>query len=454
MAPNGAVQLSAHQQETALDKDASISGVADMLLAALRAPVKLVWEADLEDQGAGAKARVKVSVDLSTNSSDWPPKKFTVSVIPANPADQEMSMLSTCGLEVSSSIATSQLAELLRVGSSNMSVCPADTEVLTDSAEAVSMNDSMTGQNKATETRVPVESSKPTLGVSLLASLPLVDSDKGTTVVQPVCLRQWHGNTCGHHALFSIQCLLNGQPGMLQNHQYFWQSTLRNIETLARYGETSGSWPPSRVTKGVVDEVHLRHLIQSCAALQGRVSIAQTADSFNTQLNECGSSMRVALDDVLCGRSQGHGFLLGATNHWYAAVVIAAESSHMVSSGSPAPVRLFFCDSYNRSLVHLQTDRDVEEMTEKLVDEGRKHFMAKLRLQPEWEHRPQEHLDSAFEEGLTEWWKGITKAGLFWREPPFEVKAQLKKQELENVRSYLSSLTLALGLSTHHINAE
>jgi len=54
-----------------------------------------------------------------------------------------------------------------------------------------------------------------------IAELPLVDSDRSRCLSQPACLQQWHGNTCGHHAVFNIRCLLNGQPEKLQEGIYF-----------------------------------------------------------------------------------------------------------------------------------------------------------------------------------------------------------------------------------------
>lgn len=393
----------------------SIAAVAEKLLAMLHAPMKLEWETSLEDGSSGAKARVIVSVNLNAEATSWPPKKFNVRVIRGNAAEDSLNLLHTYGLEVASSISSLQFSELLNAG----------------------LN---------TAEHPPVKGP--------LVDLPKLYSDECRGLSQPACLQQWNHNICGHHALYNIQCLLNDEAGLLQNSQHFWHHTLRNIQVLAKHGEDSKRWPASRVTKGVADGVHLRHLIESSESLRGKVSIAQTAESFTNQLEASDSTMSRAIEDVRQGRTQAHGFLLGATNHWYSAVMMAnpSKDAALCAEGYVAPagkaaVQLLFFDSYNRQTAHLQSAQDVEQYVKEWKETRRTHFFAKLRSLPEWEHRPQEHLDLAFEEGLPEWWKGIHKAASFWREPPLEVQRQLKILELDNVRSYLSSLVHALGFS-------
>jgi len=422
-----------------------------MLLDALRAPVTLEWETLLEDHNTGAKAVVYMSLDLDTQASAWPPGKFKVRVVTpeAEKADKKPNLLSASGLEMSSSISASQLADILRAGSPAFN-SPVNTIGCEDAIEQIQQDNYCAVKQSINDLSTSVKTTKPTSVSEQLATLPLVDSDTRGGVVQPACLRQWHGNVCGHHALFNIQCLLDGQAERFQSYDQFWQNTLNNIQILATHGEASGRWPASRVTKGVADEAHLQYLIEATESLRGRVSIAQTVEGFNHELQCPDSAVRSAIDEVIHGRSQAHGFLLGATNHWYSAVAIAAPRSD--SLGQKVAVQLFFCDSYNRPLGRLQSTQEVEDMVKKLVWQGRSRFDEQLCKQPEWAHRPKEHLDSAFEEGLTEWWKGIKKASLFWREAPLAVKLHLKKQELEDVRSYLKSLAVALGLSTDEEN--
>lgn len=416
-----------------------------MLLDALKAPVTLEWETPLEDHNTGARAVVYMSLDLDTQASAWPPGKFKLRVVApeAENADEKPNLLTASGLEMSSSISAAQLADILRAGSPAFN-SPVNTLGCDHASEHAHQDDSCAVKHSISELGTSVETAKPASVAEKLVALPLVDSDTRGGVVQPACLRQWHGNVCGHHALFNIQCLLEGQAERFQSYHSFWQHTLNNIQILATHGEASGRWPASRVTKGVADEAHLQYLIEVTQSLRGRVSIAQTVDGFNHELQRPDSAMRSSIDDVIHGRTQAHGFVLGATNHWYSAVAIAAPGSGAL--GQKVAVRLFFCDSYNRPLGRLQSTQDVEDMAQKLVLQGRSRFDEQLCKQPEWAHRPKEHLDLAFEEGLTEWWKGIKKASLFWREAPLAVKLHLKKQELEDVRSYLQSLIVALGL--------
>jgi hypothetical protein len=434
------MQLSASQQWSSGMPESTIEGVASMLLDALRLPMKLEWEASLDDPANRAQATVKMSVDIDSGAIAWPLAQFNLKVIPARAIDCEPNVLSKDGFPVKSSVSFPELVELLHASSGSAAETArhkADTPKNTDAND-----DTAKADEAIDKAQVSLDEIKPTS----VPSLPLVDSDDARGIWQPACLKQWHGSVCGHHALFSIQCLLDGEEEKLQDGRCFWKRTLRNIQLLADHGEASGRWPASRVTGGVIDEVHLKHLIESSESLHGRVSIAQTSQSFEEQLNQPESAMRRALDDVVNGHSHAHAFLLGATTHWYAAVVFA-EQSHPRTSREPEGISLFFCDTFNRPMARLKNDEDVERLIGETLQRVHQRFIEQLRGQPEWKHRPLEALDRAFEEGLPEWWKGNQKSSLFWCEPPREVRSALKKQELQNIRSYLGSLTHILGLS-------
>jgi hypothetical protein len=413
MSPVSPVCLSASQHQVQFEND-TVENVAGALLASLRAPVQLEWKAEYEDPRTGSKSTVILSTRLESEGSAWPPRKFDLKVIPPEIANRRINVLHSSGLGLSSSVSASEFVELLNAGITN------DTQNL----------------------------AKPTPSAAPLVALPLVDSDKSRRLLQPQCLQQWNSNTCGYHALFSVQCLLEGETSKLCSPHYFWQRTLSHIQALAEYGETSGRWPRSRVTKGVADGVHLRHLVESSDVLRGRVTIAETLEEFEMQIRE-------PMNDILSGHTQAHGFVLAGTCHWYAAAVATAQHAHsgiklgtvpkhLPCSASGDEIHIFFCDSYNRPLVNLGSEEHVAGVAEELVQAERPDFMANLRMQPEWAHRPQADLDKVFEEGLPEWWKGVQKSSLFWRSQPLELKRNLKIQELTNIKAYLESINVAL----------
>jgi len=262
------------------------------------------------------------------------------------------------------------------------------------------------------------------------------DADRG--IWQPRCLQQWHHDVCGHHSLFNVACLLRGDFQALLDERRFWASALGGIAELARYGEASGRWPRSRVSGGVADDVHIRHLVESSEVLRGRVCILSSTDALAAELRDCGSALRTAMDRVRLGRSPAHGLLLGATNHWYAAVAVAPPGPH----GSPS---LWLCDSYNTPMAGLRSEADVGALVEARLEASRDWVYEGLRRLPEWRHRPEEHLEAAFEDGVQEWWKGTLKSAIFWRRQPLSVRRALKHREFSDVLLYLRSLSELLG---------
>jgi len=327
-------------------------------------------------------------------------------------------------LAVPNSVTSAQLANLLTAG---ISAC-----------DEVAEEDAAAGEAKeeATTTQtIPFKQQQ----------LSWLESDVSRGVDQASCLQQWHGDVCGHHALFSVRCHLLGKPTALNDERLFWANTLKNIKELAHHGENTKRWPRSRVTSGVADEVHLLHLVESDDQLRGRVAVLQNVESLRRQLDAPNSDLQKGLDDLVMGRSQAFGFLLGATQHWYAAVALRANAPSISScNGSAARVQLIFCDSHNKPLAKLRSADQVDALTDVYIE---KHLGRKRKLlleQPEWQHRPRLHVNQALEDGIEEWWKGSTRSSLFWRFRPKALQRVVIKEELDNVRDYLEVLTKAL----------
>lgn len=383
----------------AFEGGASAAVAAEALLSALKIPVTLEWQATLEDGTC-----VVMSAELSTaepsgiSGNKWPPRRVSFKVIPAI----EDAGYSEIDITVPSTASVDQLTELIN------------------------------GSKRVRENSPAAITPSP----DTLQSLSLIAADEERHIFQPRCLQQWHGDICGHHALFNARCLLLGEVDMLQDAERFWQHLLEGVAELAEHGERSKRWQKSRVVCGMADGVHLRHLVDSDSLLRGRVTIVESTERLSQKLRDPEAEVQLAIAGFPSGRG-AHAFLLGATNHWYAAVAIAAPGD----KGGP---QLWFCDSYNKGLVHLRTEEDVEEMLERLMIEKRADLCEVFKQRPEWSHRPQDHIDAAVEDGVQEWWKGHLKSALFWRDKPLELRRQLMKQELNDVREYMEMLISAL----------
>jgi hypothetical protein len=268
--------------------------------------------------------------------------------------------------------------------------------------------------------------------------LPLVQEDAERGIAQPLCLAQWHPDACGHHALFSVRCLLQlfggngsgsgtegrGSAGLLEEGA-FWQRLMRDTLLLADYGERSGRWPRDRVTSCILDEIHMDQLIQSDSSLRGRVSIIGSPSALAP-----GTEAGKALAAVAAGDALAHGFLLECSIHWMALVAVKP------CAGRPS---LWLCDSYNRPLARLRDPAQVEELAmEHDGDERRQEKRRQqLRARSEWAHQPQAHIEMALQEGVPEWWKGCKRSALFWRLRPRELRLTLGAQELSCLQQYL-----------------
>jgi len=55
-------------------------------------------------------------------------------------------------------------------------------------------------------------------------------------------------------------------------------------------------------------------------------------------------------------------------------------------------------------------------------------------------HRPDEHLEQAFEEGVPEYWRGKRKNNMWWRFQPKAMRRDLLAAELYAVRTYTKAI--------------
>eukprot|EP00440_Ansanella_granifera_P029212 gb/GFBE01031729.1/.p1 GENE.gb/GFBE01031729.1/~~gb/GFBE01031729.1/.p1 ORF type:complete len:403 (+),score=106.81 gb/GFBE01031729.1/:1-1209(+) len=387
---------------TAGSMGGSPGAAAQTLLAVLKAPVKLEWTVDL-----GSRATAVLSAELSPEGAVvWPPTKAQLRVANGSNKDFELKLPSAATAE--------QLEVVLKA--------------------ALALLNSKEGDSQKT----------PTSSMDEAASPAAADGQRS---LQLPVIEQWHHDVCGHHAMFSTRCLMRGEHSHLLNEEVFWSSTLQDIAALANHGEASGRWPRSRVTCGVADACHLQHLIDSDDTFSGQISVVQSADDLRSQLQDPSSSTKRALDDLLAGRCNAHGFLIGAITHWYAAIAVLPEPETPPSTGGNYRAKLLLCDSYNRPFPQLEKEEDLDAMVEKRMEVWRQWTFARLREDPYWAHRPEESVKLAVEEGVEEWWKGVRKSSLFWRFQPAEVKRQLLRQELGGLAATIAELSEALGLT-------
>eukprot|EP00931_Biecheleriopsis_adriatica_P101582 TRINITY_DN76693_c0_g1_i1.p1 TRINITY_DN76693_c0_g1~~TRINITY_DN76693_c0_g1_i1.p1 ORF type:complete len:424 (-),score=89.81 TRINITY_DN76693_c0_g1_i1:210-1442(-) len=398
------------QQAESVQEDCSPGSAARALLDALRAPIRLEWKAEL---GSGMLA--VLSTEISQDVTSWPPSKATLRISPHRDGGGDVGDVE---LKIPSAANPAQLEAILQAGMAFLHQSPGN------------------GGYKA----APAES----LSDCPEAYLCSATCKEGIEKVQARCLQQWHHDVCGHHALFSTSCLVRGESSALLHEETFWHRTLHNIMTLADHGEASGRWPRSRVTGGVADACHLQYLVDSDDKLSGQITVVQDIEELRGQLKNPESNTAKAINALLTGRQRAHGFLLGAAVHWYAAVALLPEPDTPTASRGKCCPQLFFCDSYNRPLVTLESEDELETLIEQRLDEWRERSCARLKEDLKWAHQPDDRIRHAVEEGVEEWWKGIRKSALFWRFQPAEIKRQLLRQELGGVKAYLDELASAL----------
>ena len=67
-------------------------------------------------------------------------------------------------------------------------------------------------------------------------------------------------------------------------------------------------------------------------------------------------------------------------------------------------------------------------------------MVRRLREQKQWEHRPDDHLEAACEEGVPEYWRGNRKNTMWWRFQPASIRRALLAAELYAVRTYTKAI--------------
>jgi len=265
-----------------------------------------------------------------------------------------------------------------------------------------------------------------------------VDKDMSRGIFQPRSLTQWHHDVCGHHALFNVRHLLQrasatgtieeSDLSVLQNESCFWNTVFADVKLLADHGESTGRWPRSRITCGILDEIHIKQVIETDEFLKDRASVVSYPETLVPE-----SAAGQALLAVVNGTQVAHGFLLGCSVHWLGLVAVK----------TPVGLQIWYCDSYNRPRAGLLTEEQVKECVSQQEQTHTEKLRNYLRSRPDFKHRPMDQVEAALEEGVPEWWKGIQKSALFWRVRPRNVRRTLTEQENQNVRQYLELFSSA-----------
>ncbi|CAE8624377.1 unnamed protein product, partial [Polarella glacialis] len=354
--------------ESGPDKSSLLTAVdaASALWFALRSPLLLEWEVEFEG-GFTAVLAAELSTDTA---AAWPPKKCHLSVAPRSAEALGAATSAARALTVPSAATPQQLSDLLLAGSAT--VVELAPHLAADVAEPAEPRTTLMHPQAASSQTSDID---PPAYVS--GQPTLVNRDDRRQIFQPLCLQQWNHDVCGHHALFSLRCLLRDQLHLLRDEQRFWRHAFADVESLVQHGEASGRWPKSSVIGGIVDEMHLRYLVSVDRELIGRATVASTSESLREQLASLGPCPE--------GRRRVHGFLLPAATHWYSAAVVDTPGSNR---------EVWFFDSYNWALASMQTAEDIETLVECQLEMSRGYCYEKLRLEEpaSWLHRPEEHL--------------------------------------------------------------
>eukprot|EP00620_Florenciella_sp_RCC1587_P018948 CAMPEP_0182571496 /NCGR_PEP_ID=MMETSP1324-20130603/13387_1 /TAXON_ID=236786 /ORGANISM="Florenciella sp., Strain RCC1587" /LENGTH=554 /DNA_ID=CAMNT_0024786117 /DNA_START=115 /DNA_END=1776 /DNA_ORIENTATION=- len=176
---------------------------------------------------------------------------------------------------------------------------------------------------------------------------------------------QRHGNACGYHCVHNLSLLLQGQEGLRQDlldEKLVWDSIVTSMITLKAEAERSGRWLTQRLEDATVDEQHIRYLVDTLPHLKGRVTVIPGLHS------TAGGSVAYAIEELhRRGRTGGvggsaagvfgqdgalsHGFILGATTHWVAALLVRRVSGDF---------ELLLCDSTNKPMSMAEAAFEVE----------------------------------------------------------------------------------------------
>jgi len=384
--------------------------VATALLQAIRDPIVLRWEVTVPGGGIAALS-AKIEPTCQSTQLEWPPRHlaFNFSHGGTDPANDPTPM--DAEIQV-----------------------PSDMQAFQFQAVLAGCRVACKTQNEVSEHQEQVLSGVKRDTVPDSSEAYLLHRDPERCISQFRCLHQWHHNVCGHHALFNIRQLLQGfdhgeqgievDSGLLLDEARFWMDVAIDTHRLVQHGAESKRWMPSRVTGGMLDEVHLRYIIENDTTLRDRTSVVASVDALQT-----GGAAKHALEQVAAEQRGVHAFILGCAVHWIAVVV---------SNVRPLGPKIWICDSYNRPLASIATQVEAHDAAKLFAQGHTETLRNKLSQSPAWQHHPPGHIDRVLEEGVEEWWKGILKSSLFWTLKPQRVRLELRIQECEMIQRYLS----------------
>jgi len=247
---------------------------------------------------------------------------------------------------------------------------------------------------------------------------------------------QWHPSTCSHHALFNASVLLRAarRPGShseaqqdLLSTRLLWSRTLGGIQALVQHGEASGKWVASRVTSGMADEAHLQVLIDGNPLLSGAVRVLSMPEQWSTEEEQAVAKV------VTEGREVA--FLLGAAIHWVCVVV----------TPGPKP-RIWYVDSENRRLAEaVRQGPEAFAAADEEANRARRIVtLGAGRLQ----QAPDAEIQRVLEEGMPQYWRGVTQASEFWRFKPRCVRERLMQLQMVAIETHLTNIVKALRSAT------
>ena len=85
---------------------------------------------------------------------------------------------------------------------------------------------------------------------------------------------QWHPATCGGHALFNVECLLDGRAcatgDAARDEMEVWRFHAVAYQTLTREGVKCGRWTQKSLRTGIFDHAHMEFLVDASPSLRGK----------------------------------------------------------------------------------------------------------------------------------------------------------------------------------------
>ena len=250
------------------------------------------------------------------------------------------------------------------------------------------------------------------LPCSLAPPAALLDAQAEPGIVMLKAAKQWHGNACGHHALANAIAMLHcTDPEAPLDIYHVWSVAAFALNVLNEYRTASGMWSTSRLEAGTLDATHLSHFVANTPELRDFVTVLANVDELET-------SCRLALQySSVVGKR--HAFVLGLESHWVAFALIA-------------PNVMWWADAHNKDVVALRSLDDCLVLAMLVVERHRPVFRTKIRsMFPAYEHAPMSVLDTLYDDGIPEWWRGELKSPLWWTHRPAWVRTSIMLRELQ-----------------------